>query len=159
MNSKTKFLILSLLFFSTFLLHSCMPTTIVDLNQDIGDGWTKDRKVRFDFEVKDTITPVDFYINVRNSTDYDYANIFFFIKTIYPNQRYSVDTVEIFLADIKGKWLGNGLGKYRNTRFIFRKGMRFPMKGMYHMEFEMAMRDKELNGIDALGIRVEEAKQ
>ena len=157
MNSKTKVLSFFILFSVVFLLNSCMQETIVDLNHDVGDAWTKDQKINFEFEIKDSIMPVDFYINIRNSTNYDYANIFLFVKTIYPDQRYSVDTVECFLADMKGQWLGSGLGKFRNNSILFRKNMRFPMTGLYRMEFEMAMRDEELNGIDALGIRVERA--
>jgi len=157
MNSKTKLVSYLILFFAVLLLNSCMQETIVDLNHDVGDGWTKDQKVVFDFEIRDSILPVDFYINIRNSTSYDYANIFLFVKTIYPNQRFSIDTVECFLADMKGQWLGSGLGKFRNNSILFRKNMRFPMNGIYQMEFEMAMRDTELNGIDALGIRVERA--
>ncbi len=157
MNSKTRLISFFTLFFAVLLLNSCMQETIVDLNYDVGDAWTKDQKVSFDFEITDSIAAVDFYINIRNSTSYDYANIFLFVKTTYPNQRFSVDTVEYFLADMKGQWLGNGLGKFRNSSLLFRKNMRFPMNGLYHMEFEMAMRDAELNGIDALGIRIERA--
>jgi gliding motility-associated lipoprotein GldH len=147
----------SILFIFSFLslmFTACVQETIVDLNQDVGDAWTKDKKIVFDYDIKDSINPVDFYVNIRNTTDYEYANIFFFIKTTYPDRRYSIDTVEFFLADAKGEWLGKGLGKLRNRTAILKKDMRFPMKGHYRMEFEMAMRDSVLNGIDAIGIRV-----
>ncbi len=159
MNSKAKLLSFLILFLAMQLLNSCMQETIVDISHDVGDGWTKDQKLAFDYEIRDSITPIDFYINIRNSTEYEYANIFFFIKTIYPNQRYSIDTVECFLANMKGDWLGKGLGKFRNSSIAFKKNMRFPMKGHYHMEFEMAMRDTILDGIDALGIRVEKTPE
>ena len=140
--------------FMALLLSSCVRRTIVDMNEDVGDGWTKDHKIVFDFDINDTITPVDFYVNIRNTTDYAYSNIFFFIKTIYPNRRYSIDTVEFFLANARGEWLGSGLGKMRSTSTLLKREMRFPFSGHYRMEFEMAMRDSVLNGIDAIGIRV-----
>lgn len=159
MNSKAKKIRLLTLFSAVLLLYSCTQETVVDLNHDVGDGWTKDRKIMFDYVIQDSIMPVDFYINIRNTTDYEYANIFFFIKTIYPNNRYSIDTMECFLANMKGNWLGKGLGKLRNNAIPFKKNMRFPMTGQYHMEFEMAMRDSILDGIDALGIRIERASE
>jgi len=138
-------------------ISSCGKETVVDLNQDVGDNWSKNDKVIFDYQIQDTIMPVNFFLNVRNTTDYKYANVYFFIKTIYPDQRYSIDTVECFLANMKGEWLGSGFGKYRDNSFPFKKNMRFPMKGNYQMQFEMAMRDSVLDGIDAIGIRVERA--
>ncbi|MCK5856099.1 MAG: gliding motility lipoprotein GldH [Bacteroidales bacterium] len=144
--------------FLAILLSSCGKETIVDLSHDVGDAWTKDAKVVFEYNIQDSIMPIDFYINIRNTTDYNYANVYFFIKTIYPNQRYSIDTLECFVANIKGEWLGSGFGKYRENMIPFKKNMRFPMTGNYRMEFEMAMRDSILDGIDALGIRIERAE-
>ncbi len=157
MYSKTRTPIVLIVF--TILLSSCMQRTIVDQQQDVGDGWTKEDKVVFNFNIQDSISPVDFYVNIRNSVDYEYSNIFFFIKTIYPDQRFSIDTVEFFLANMKGDWLGKGLGKMRNRTVALKKEMRFPMTGHYTMEFEMAMRDSVLNGIDALGIRIVPAEE
>jgi len=134
-----------------------MKETVADISYNVGDAWSKDQKLVFEYDIQDSIMPVNFYINIRNTTDYKYSNIFFFIKTIYPNQRYSVDTVECFLANIKGEWLGAGLGKFRDNQIPFKRNMRFPMTGHYRMEFEMAMRDSLLDGIDALGIRIERA--
>ena len=75
--------ILLIFSFLSLLFTSCMQETIVDLNRDVGDGWTKDKKVVFDFDIKDSINPVNFYVNIRNTTDYEYSNIFFFIKFLH----------------------------------------------------------------------------
>ena len=140
-------------------MSSCLRETLTDLNQDVGDSWSKDDKVVFEYDVHDSIMPVDFLINVRNTTDYNYSNIYFFIKTVFPNQRISIDTVECFLANMQGEWLGDGIGKYRDNSIVFKRNVRFPMTGHYRMEFEMAMRDTLLDGIDALGIRIERASK
>ena len=142
---------------TTLLFSSCMKETVADISYDVSSPWSKDQKVVFEYDIQDSIMPINFFINVRNTTDYKYANIYFFIKTIYPNQRYSVDTVECFLANMKGKWLGSGLGKFKDNKIPFKRNMRFPMTGHYRMEFEMAMRDTILEGIDAVGIRIERA--
>jgi len=159
MQSKSRFTVILILLFSALFMSSCIKETVADLSQDVGNGWSKDDKVIFEYDIQDSIMPIDFYINIRNTTDYNYSNIYFFIRTIYPNQRYSIDTVECFLANMKGDWLGSGMGKYRDNKIPFKKNMRFPMTGHYRMEFEMAMRDTLLDGIDALGIRIERADE
>jgi len=146
-----------LVIFVSILLSSCGKETVVDLSKDVGNHWTQEAKVIFNYEINDSIMPVNFFINIRNTTDYQYANVYFFIKTIFPDQRYSIDTVECFVANMKGEWLGSGFGKFRDNSIPFKKNMRFPMTGAYRMEFEMAMRDSILDGIDALGIRIERA--
>ena len=157
MRSKNGFFGIFLIAISTLLMSSCMRKTLTDLNQDVGDSWSKDNKIVFEYDVQDSLMPVDFFIVIRNTTDYNYSNVYFFIKTIYPNQRTSIDTVECFLANMKGEWLGSGIGKYRDNKIPFKRNVRFPMTGHYRMEFEMAMRDTLLDGIDALGIRIEQA--
>lgn len=158
MRRKIRIVWVLIIFISAVSISSCTKETVVDLSQDIGDSWSKDDKVIFEYEIQDSIAVVDFYINLRNTTEYNYSNIYFFIKTIYPDQRYSIDTLECFLANMKGEWLGSGIGKFRDSKIPFKKNMRFPMNGYYRMEFEMAMRDTLLDGIDALGIRVEKAE-
>lgn len=157
MQIKQSFSVFILMVFSALIMSSCMKETVADISYDVGDAWNKDKKVVFEYDIQDSIMPINFYINIRNTTEYKYSNVYFFIKTIYPNQRYSIDTVECFLANMKGEWLGSGLGKFRDNQIPFKRNMRFPMTGHYRMEFEMAMRDTLLDGIDALGIRIERA--
>ena len=100
----------------------------------------------------------NFYINIRNTTNYNYSNVFFFIKTEFPNGQYSLDTVEVFVADLDGNWLGKGMGDNKDIQILFRKRGRFPMSGNYNISFEHAMRKEDLVGIKALGIRIEKTE-
>lgn len=136
-------------------IYSCGNQSVFDQNKDVPEPWNNKHKIDFDFEITDSINPHNFYINVRNTTDYEHSNFFLFVKTDFPNGQYSIDTVEIFLADLQGNWIGKGLGKNKDLQILFRKRGRFPMKGVYHMSFEQAMRDVELSGIKSLGIRIE----
>jgi len=110
--------------------------------------------VKFDVSISDTISKNDFFINIRNSTEYSFSNIFFFITTTFPDGGTTRDTVECFLADINGKWLGKGLGKFKDNRILFKRNMSFPSKGIYSFEFEQAMRVENIKGIDEIGIRI-----
>lgn len=131
---------------------------IYDKTKEVGDGWTATEKVSYIVDIKDSLSPFNFYINVRNSIDYNYSNLFFFIKTTFPDGRFARDTVNVWLADPKGNWLGSGIGKYRDNKILFKQHGRFPMNGRYRFEFEQAMREKQLNGITSIGIRIEKSE-
>ncbi|MEI6853838.1 MAG: gliding motility lipoprotein GldH [Bacteroidota bacterium] len=137
-------------------LSSCSSDAIFDNSKEISGGvWKSSDIVKFSVPITDTVQACNYYINVRNSTDYPYANLYLFIKTFYPNGKISVDTVECYLADTEGKWLGNRSGGRVDNRILFRKSFRFRMLGTYSFEFEQAMRTDELRGIENFGIRIE----
>lgn len=143
------------LFALSFAMSSCNKPILFDETKDIAQPWQSSDKISYLVDVNDTISPFNFLIDVRNDVDYNFSNIFFFVKTIFPDGRYARDTINIWLANPDGKWIGKGFGKYRDTEIIFKKNGRFPMSGIYRFEFEQAMRVPELNGIESLGIRIE----
>jgi gliding motility-associated lipoprotein GldH len=54
--------------------------------------------------------------------------------------------------------MGHGLGSKFDTRLVFRKNLRFPASGKYVFEYEQAMRDEPLSGIEDIGLRIEKYK-
>lgn len=152
-NSTPFFILISVVL---IFLSACNSGAIFDSTKKIEDGvWRSSDIVRFSVPVTDTLQPYNFYFNVRNKTDYPYSNLFLFIRTLYPSGKISIDTVECYLADTKGKWLGYMRGKIVDNRILFRKCFRFRQAGNYSFEFEQAMRTDELEGIADFGIRIE----
>ncbi len=150
---KTKYLFL---FSFLILLFSCDNKMIYEQNKKIDKGiWNQKDIVNFNVEISDTVLLHNFYINIRNSGNYQYSNIFLFINTIFPDGNKVRDTVECMLANPDGKWLGNGLGDIKYNRILLKKGIKFLQKGNYSFEFEQGMRKKNLLGIVDLGIRIE----
>ncbi|MCF8296108.1 MAG: gliding motility lipoprotein GldH [Saprospiraceae bacterium] len=140
------------------LFTSCDKNMVYEKNKKIKDGvWNNKNIVKFDVDVSDINSRNNFYINIRNSTDYTFSNVYFFIKTVFPDGGIAKDTVECFLSDVDGRWLGRGLGKFKDSRILFHKNIVFPQKGVYSFEFEQAMRVENLLGIDAVGIRIEKS--
>ena len=134
---------------------SCNTDCIYEKNKKVNvSAWNMSEIVKFDVSISDTISKNDFFINIRNSTEYSFSNIFFFITTTFPDGGTTRDTIECFLADINGKWLGKGLGKFKDNRILFKRNMSFPSKGIYSFEFEQAMRVENIKGIDEIGIRI-----
>lgn len=141
-----------------FLFASCDSGRIYEKNIRIPDGiWLKDQPVHFDFLVEDTLSSYNLYVNVRNTSLYPFSNLYLFITTTAPSGHFRKDTVEIILADEKGKWLGSGLGDIWDLQQIFKQNVRFAQRGRYHFEYEQAMRPERLPFILDVGLRVEEA--
>ncbi|MBX7050639.1 MAG: gliding motility lipoprotein GldH [Flavobacteriales bacterium] len=140
-------------------LVSCDSTVIFEENRPIqGAVWKTVEPAHFEFEISDTITLHNFYVNLRNGENYPYSNIYFFIDMEFPNGKKSIDTVECFLADKTGKWLGTGVGDIHDNRFLYQHGKQFPMAGLYKIDIRQGMRTDELQGIYDVGFRLSRTK-
>jgi gliding motility-associated lipoprotein GldH len=158
MLQKTKRLVPVLLILMIGLM-SCDPGRIYEANNDIPDGeWVAANKIRFEFDVTDTITPCNVYINVRNQGDYPFSNLYLFLRTYFPDEHFSTDTLQCILANDNGHWHGSGLGDLFYNRFLFMKNIRFLQSGKYVFEMQQAMRTDPLYGIADVGIRIEKAE-
>ncbi len=149
-------------FFSSMLLmlslYGCHQNTLFEKNTTIYNAlWNKFEIISFDVNIEDTAAKYNFFINVRNKTDYDYANLYLFMNTKYPSGDISRDTIECILADKNGKWFGKGWGKYRFLSLPLGNHIKFLQKGLYTFSFEQAMRTDTLHNISDIGIRIEKS--
>jgi len=148
-------LIWLLLPFILIFLGGCEPGVIFDNTKSIKDDvWKSDQTIRFDVTLEDTVNIYKFYLNLRHTTSYRYANIFLFINSTFPDGTQARDTVECILADPSGKWTGKGISDIRDNQVLLRRGLKFSQKGKYIFEFEQAMREPELKGIMDIGLRI-----
>jgi gliding motility-associated lipoprotein GldH len=145
-----------LLLAAVVFMSSCDNKRFFEENTAVEKGlWKADAKIRFEVPVNDTSSFYNFYLNVRNSTDYPYSNLYLFIRTTSPAGKIALDTVDCPLADYSGKWLGTGFGSIKFNRCLVQSHLNFRKKGQYIFELEQAMREKELKGIMDVGIRIE----
>lgn len=142
-----------------FAFSSCDSTVMYEENREVPEGdWDISERMTFDFDVPDTTTLYNFYFNVRNTDDYMFSNLYVFSHIDFPNGKKGTDTIELPLTNPDNSWIGNGQGDIHDCQLIFRKGVRFPVAGKYHMEVEQAMRMEKLPGIKNVGIRIERAE-
>jgi gliding motility-associated lipoprotein GldH len=138
-----------------FLFSSCDDTIMHEELHHINEAhWKASDTIFFHFTVTDTTQPYDFGFDIRNTTSYDYQNLYLFITAWYPGGTWSRDTAECLLAASDGKWYGKGMGKIKDSRFVFRKGVRFRRSGNYTIGVNQAMRKENLEGISDIGIRI-----
>lgn len=153
MKHRIKLLFLLLI---VAVISSCDPDRVYDQSYTTGEsGWDNDSVYHYEIMVNDTIGLNDFYINIRNNTDYPYSNIYLFVTTVFPNGHSTRDTIECILADKNGMWLGSGSGRIKDNQILLQKALRFPLKGAYHFSLEQGMRMEQLKGVEDVGIRIE----
>lgn len=141
------------------LAMACGGNAVYDANIDIPEkGWSSDSLATFSVDISDTLSAHIIYINIRNTTNYPNSNLFLFVQTNSPSGAMLRDTVEYFLADTRGNWIGKGFGALRDNQIPYKQFVRFPEEGIYTFSLQQGMRTHSLTGIVSVGIRIEKAK-
>lgn len=145
--------------FIAIFISSCSQPAIVDEQATLENAkWFKGESTRYSVEINDSLAAYDFYLTIRNTTDYSYSNLYIFLLTRFPNGNQSRDTIECMLADKTGKWLGKGWGSIKENTILLKRNLRFPLTGEYQFLIQQAMRVDTLEGISNVGLRIEKSK-
>ncbi|MDL2282202.1 gliding motility lipoprotein GldH [Parabacteroides sp. OttesenSCG-928-G06] len=156
---KGKWFILSLLFAGSLFFSACDDRVKYDGYQTLENrSWEKDKEYFFEFQVDDNTVPYDVTFEVRNNNLYPFQNLWIFWEETQPSGEVWRDTLECILADDYGKWLGKGMSVYQSG-FALRTHYQFPDTGSYAISIRQGMRKSPLEGIQQIGIRVEESEQ
>ena len=140
-------------------LSACDHSRVYEQNVDFSKRyWMVSEKPEFEFTIAKPADRYTLYANIRNSVSYPYARIFF---TYYLQDSTGAEIqkklVTQYLFDAKsGKPFGNsGLGDIYDHRFELLKDYQFKASGKYKIKFVQLMRVDTLQGILAVGLRVE----
>lgn len=142
---------------------ACDETRVYDKNHDFDERfWLINDTTVFEFDIADTAQRYNLYCNVRNSVAYPYSRLFLnYYLGDSTGKVLRKNLVQTYLFDQKtGKPMGkSGLGDIYDQRVSVLNNYNFPYQGKYKMWFEQYMRKDTLEGILAIGLRVEETKQ
>ena len=134
---------------------SCSNTE--DIHMSPVDGvWHKDNAKKIEFEIKDAQTPKNITFVVRNNNDYPYNNLFL-ISSLKGSKKENIktDTLNYIIAKPNGEWLGSGIGNVKEVFFQYKLHYKFPSNGKYQVEIKHGMRKDTLQGIEDIGIKIE----
>ncbi len=147
------------IFFGFLSIISCDRNVIYEKNVALkNDTWNYRDTLFYDVNISDTIRAYDIFINVRNSADYQYSNMYLFMSVYAPNGNLLKDTFNITLADQTGKWYGKGAGNIFSIQVPYKLRIKFPFQGIYIFEIQHAMWNQNLQGISDVGIRISKTK-
>lgn len=144
-------------FFSMLLvLSSCGGNDVFYQYETVpANGWHQDTAIHFNVNITDTLSHYNVYVNVRNRGEYPHQNLWLFIEQQSPDSTLFVDSINFYLADQRGKWLGSGVGSVYEMPVLYRQNIQFPDSGNYSFSFRQGMRDSVLLGLNDLGLRIE----
>lgn len=146
---------------STFLLISCDGNRVFDEYVSVGKSWEKDTALTFKFQQPDSINRYNLFMNVRNTNEYEFRNLFLIVNMNFPNGNVVSDTLEYEMAAPNGEWLGKGIST-KESKLWYKPDVRFPYEGTYEITINQAMRKinepngiQSLKGISEVGFRIE----
>ena len=153
----------SIVFLFFFLMFSCQDKPLFNQYKSISnEGWKASQKVLFEFDIKDTISSRNLFINIRNNSEYKYSNLFIITELVFPNQTKVVDTLQYQMADEKGAFLGVGFTEIKENKLFYKENKKFLLSGKYQLNVRHAMRKNGevhpiefLKGIQDVGFSIE----
>ena len=145
---------------------SCDDKTDFNQYQSINnEGWKANEKVLFEFDVNDTISPKNLFINIRNNNDYEFSNLYIITELNFPNGTIVIDTLQYEMADKTGAFLGAGFTEIKDSKLFYKEKKAFPVSGKYMFNVRHAMRKNGainpvefLKGIQEVGFSIEKVK-
>ena len=146
----------------SFLAVSCDSNRVYDEYKSVPNTWNKDSIVSFKVNAPDSINPYNLFVNLRNTSEYKYSNLFLIAQMVFPHGKTITDTLEYRMADPTGKFLGTGLTDVKENKLWYKEGVVFQEEGTYTVNIQQAMRENgkvngimNLEGITDVGFRVE----
>jgi len=138
-------------------LAACDPNRVFEQNIDFANySWDVQRKPAFTFAIQDTAARYDIYFNVRHASAYGYYNLYLKHTLTGPTGRVGAPLLhQLLLMDPKtGEPKGSGTGDIYDIQLLALPKQRFAQPGSYTLTLEQYMRQDQLPGLMAVGVRV-----
>lgn len=152
--------------FGVFLLLACESNIVLSETKSLPNGWDKNEPITFTIPQLDSLKAYNIFINVRNSNEYPYNNLFLVASIKFPHGKTTTDTLEYKMAYPNGAWMGEGIGSIKENKLWFKENIRFSEAGNYNITITQAVRNigevdgvSQLPGITDVGFSIEEATQ
>jgi gliding motility-associated lipoprotein GldH len=154
------------LFLTVVLLVSCESNTVFSESQAMDGHWGADEVVQFKLPQLDSLKKYNLFLNIRNTNEYRYNNLFLIVNMTFPHGKTVTDTLEYRMANPDGSWMGQGIGNIKENKLWYKENVQFFEDGIYTVDIAQAMRNNgdvegvtKLEGITDVGFSIEEASK
>ena len=113
------------------------------------EQWHVDSIAQFNYTISDLDASYRILVYVRHTEQYPYQNMWLFVDDDQKR-----DTIEFYLADDRGQWLGNRHHGFIEMPVLLEETYHYPDTGSYHLSIQQGMRDSILRGITDVGVEV-----
>lgn len=146
----------------SLLCCSCSDNSVYDNYKTVSGQWSSKEPLTFKISGLDTMQPYNAFINLRNTSDYKFSNLFLITELQYPNGKKVTDTLEYPMAYPDGTYMGDGFGDIKENKLWYKEHLVFNEAGEYSISIKHAMRQngsvaglETLKGITEVGVRIE----
>jgi gliding motility-associated lipoprotein GldH len=147
----------------TGMLVSCESNTVFSDTKAMDGFWGSDEVVEFKLPELDSLKKYNLFLNIRNTNDYKFNNIFLIVSMNFPHGKTVTDTLEYRMAYPDGSWMGEGIGDVKENKLFYKENVSFFEDGIYTISIGQAMRNNgavegvtKLEGITDVGFSIEE---
>ena len=154
------------LFLTVVMLVSCESNTVFSDSQAMDGHWGADEVVQFKLPQLDSLKKYNLFLNIRNTNEYRYNNLFLIVNMTFPRGKTVTDTLEYRMAQPDGSWMGQGIGNIKENKLWYKENVQFFEDGIYTVDIAQAMRNNgdvegvtKLEGITDVGFSIEEASK
>lgn len=155
-----------MLLLAVIYLVSCDSNTVYSETKAMDGHWGADEIVGFEMPQLDSLTQYNLFLNIRNTNEYKYNNLFLIVSMEFPHGKTVTDTLEYRMANPDGSWMGHGIGNLKENKLWYKENVQFFEEGSYKVNIGHAMRNNgsiegvsKLEGISDVGFSVEEASK
>ena len=135
---------------TAFFLTNCRRDIVYSRFVSIpSEKWSIDSVASFEHAITDAAPDYRMLIYVRHTERYPYQNMWLFVGDSLHR-----DTIEFYLADDRGQWLGNKHHGFVEMPVLLEENYHFADTGTYHMSIQHGMRDSVLRGITDIGLEI-----
>ncbi len=139
----------------TILLSSCLLLTVACNRNTVYSEfrsvpmqeWGADSVLTYRFDITDTLATYQMLVCIRHTEQYPYQNMWLFVSDSLRQ-----DTIEFYLANDRGEWLGNGRNGLIEMPVLYEEAHRFPRSGEQVWHIQQGMREQSLRGISDVGL-------
>ncbi|HWZ21200.1 MAG TPA: gliding motility lipoprotein GldH [Cytophagaceae bacterium] len=157
MYRKLIFFVFSACLFGVGLV-SCDSSKVYDTMQDLDStSWNDKKELVYPITIKDASVPYKIYYTVRYDNNYPFYNLY--INRVLEDSTgkflyKKMQGMDLFKADT-GIPLGSGMGSEKDYLILSEDNYKFPYAGKYTVKLKQYMRQENIQGISAVGIRID----
>ena len=134
----------------TVSLTSCRRDIVYSQFVSIpSEKWQIDSVAHFEYAITDTQNDYRMLVYVRHTERYPYQNMWLFVGDSLHR-----DTIEFYLADDRGQWLGNKHHGFIEMPVLLEENYHFADTGKYFLTVQHGMRDSILRGVTDIGLEI-----
>ncbi len=147
----------------TGLFISCESNTVFSETRAMDNHWGAQEVVAFKLPQLDSLKKYNLFINLRNTNEYKFNNVYLIVSMQFPHGKTITDTLEYRMANPDGSWMGQGIGNVKENKLWYKENVSFSETGNYTVNIGHAMRNNgdvegvtKLEGITDVGFSIEE---